>query len=215
MCIVADVPASCPQTQLLVDYVREEKRIGHVLVAGNSLTEDDMHLVELASFVTVDVMPGKRDPTGMTLPQQPIFRSLIPHQVPGLRAVTNPYSFSVKARENVPVLNVLATSGQNLENCVKYSKLTECEAMECFLKWRHFAPTAPDTLPCYAYFDQDPFILSESPDLLVCAGTEFSTKAVECGSRTVVVPSFKNSGVAVVVNMRTGKAYPVAFSIDQ
>ena len=35
--------------------------------------------------------------------------------------------------------------------------------MERSLQWRHLAPTAPDTLPCYPFCDTDPFVLGECP----------------------------------------------------
>ena len=31
------------------------------------------------------------------------------------------------------------------------------------LRWRHLAPTAPDTLTCYPFHDRDPFILTATP----------------------------------------------------
>ncbi len=35
--------------------------------------------------------------------------------------------------------------------------------MEGTLQWRHLAPTAPDTLPCYPFCDTDPFVLDACP----------------------------------------------------
>ena len=35
--------------------------------------------------------------------------------------------------------------------------------MEALLRWRHLAPTAPDTLPAIPLSEADPFILTASP----------------------------------------------------
>jgi DNA polymerase delta subunit 2 len=31
------------------------------------------------------------------------------------------------------------------------------------LSWRHVAPTAPDTLGCYAFMEEDPFVILDCP----------------------------------------------------
>lgn len=38
-------------------------------------------------------------------------------------------------------------------------------AMEKTLEWSHMCPTAPDTLGCYPYSDEDPFIMDTLPDI--------------------------------------------------
>ena len=35
--------------------------------------------------------------------------------------------------------------------------------MEALLRWRHLAPTAPDTLPAIPLSEADPFIMTASP----------------------------------------------------
>lgn len=48
------------------------------------------------------------------------------------------------------------------------------------LTWRHLAPTAPDTLTCYPFADDDPFVLQQCPHVLF-AGNQpaFETRLQE------------------------------------
>lgn len=41
--------------------------------------------------------------------------------------------------------------------------------LEDTLAWRHMAPTAPDTLPCYPFCHNDPFIIKETPHVYFTA----------------------------------------------
>ena len=45
----------------------------------------------------------------------------------------------------------------------KVQERAGCAILEDSLRWRHMAPTAPDTLACYPFYIEDPFILSETP----------------------------------------------------
>lgn len=106
---------------------------------------------------------------------------------------------------------VLVHSGQPLDDMFRYlpsPPATRLALAEATLSWRHIAPTAPDTLWCHPYFTTDPFVLAETPDLyLVGNQPAFRTKLVaEAGAarcRIVLVPGFKQSGLLVLVNLRT------------
>jgi DNA polymerase delta subunit 2 len=54
--------------------------------------------------------------------------------------------------EPTVVRTILATSGQPLDDMFKYAPTTRLNLAEATLKWRHMAPTAPDTLWCHPYF---------------------------------------------------------------
>ncbi|KAL0186614.1 hypothetical protein M9458_018284, partial [Cirrhinus mrigala] len=93
--------------------------------------------------VSVDVMPGQYDPTNYTLPQQPLHRCMFPLSVPfpTLQLVSNPYQAIVDG------IRFLGTAGQNISDIVKYSSVDDhLEILESTLRFRHLAPTAPDTL---------------------------------------------------------------------
>jgi DNA polymerase delta subunit 2 len=84
---------------------------------------------------------------------------------------------------------------------------------EATLRWRHLAPTAPDTLWCHPYMRHEPFIVHETPEVYIVGNQPaFKTKlvsepaeegagAIRC--RIVLVPKFSESGVLVLVNLRT------------
>ena len=103
--------------------------------------------------------------------------------------------------------------------------LSPLDALHNCLLWRHVAPTAPDTLGCYPFFDSDPFALDDAhlPHLLF-AGCQraFGTRLVgdATGStrvRLVCVPHFATTGVAVLVNLRSATldAQPVCFAVGR
>lgn len=136
-------------------------------------------------------MPGADDPTNFTLPQQPFHQCLIPRcsRYTTLRRVTNPYEAYIGRRL------FLGASGQILDDLKKYTAATagfkgdqdameveddkaaasslsssswSLSLMEQLLKWRHMAPTTPDTLPCYPFCDIDPFVIRECPHVFFC-----------------------------------------------
>lgn len=49
--------------------------------------------------------------------------------------------------------------------------------LEATLQWRHIAPTAPDTLTCYPFTDDDPFIVTDCPHVYFVGNQpEYATK---------------------------------------
>ena len=87
------------------------------------------------------------------------------------------------------------------------------------LRWRHIAPTAPDTLATYPHFEQDPFVLAEAPHVYFAGNTkEFATSLVEsqdgrATTRVVCVPCFADTGVAVLVHLGTLECTPLQFGV--
>lgn len=124
--------------------------------------------------INVDLMPGEYDPSNFMLPQQPMHQCMFPKCVKSknFKAVTNPYQFEVVDRL------VLGTSGQNITDIERFSKFENqpLEALRSVLKWGHIAPTSPDTLPCYPYYNKDPFIIEKCPHILFTGNsTEYLT----------------------------------------
>lgn len=196
-------------------------RVVRVLVAGDSLHEQpveedakykkrksgvdrlasplrrlDALLAELAASVPVDVMPGRSDPATYQMPQQPLHPCLFPAAStnPGVRLLTNPATV-----RHAGGVVVSATSGQPQADMARLSAAAEpAELIERSLRWRHMAPSAPDTLACYPFEGRDPFVIDESPHVMV-AGSQaaFGTRLVEEGEgderrrvRVVAVPAF-------------------------
>jgi DNA polymerase delta subunit 2 len=123
--------------------------------------------------------------------------------------------------------SILVTSGQPILDMYKYlptppSSLVSIAAST--LRWRHIAPTAPDTLWCHPYRDRDPFVLRETPDIYFLGGMpQFGTELVssEDGTvrkerccRIVLVPSFSQTGILVLVNLRTLDVHRVDFGVE-
>uniref|UniRef100_A0A8C6V6D1 DNA polymerase delta subunit 2 n=1 Tax=Neogobius melanostomus TaxID=47308 RepID=A0A8C6V6D1_9GOBI len=158
---------------------------------------DDL-LLQLVSSVPVDVMPGQYDPTNYTLPQQPLHRCMLPLSsvYPTLQLAPNPADITVIVFETF------------------YSHL---EILEETLHLRHLAPTAPDTLGCYPFYQKDPFILQECPHVYFSGNApSFESKIIKGqeGQEVllVAVPEFSSTQTACMVNLRTLECEPVSFS---
>lgn len=53
--------------------------------------------------------------------------------------------------------------------------------LERCLRWRHLAPTAPDTLGCYPFNMDDPFLIAESPSVFFAGNRkQFATTLLHC-----------------------------------
>ncbi|XP_038558392.1 DNA polymerase delta subunit 2 [Micropterus salmoides] len=174
----------------------------------------DELLLQLVASVPVDVMPGQYDPTNYTLPQQPLHRCMFPlsSAYPTLQLASNPYM------ANIDGVRFLGTSGQNVCDIQKYSSLdSHLEILEETLRLRHLAPTAPDTLGCFPFYQKDPFILEECPHVYFSGNAPtFESKLIKGpdGQEVllVTIPEFSSTQIACLVNLRTLECEPVSFS---
>lgn len=185
-----------------MDFDFEASNVVRVIVAGNSVRTsmevrprtilirqpetqvtlqavkavDDL-LSSWSQSVNVDLMPGEFDPSNCMLPQQPMHHCMFPNCAPlgSFQCVTNPYGFYIEDR------HILGTSGQNVTNIEKYSQIDDfMDALKSIAKWSILAPTAPDTLPCYPFSDEDPFIVKECPHVLFAGNApQFKTTIYE------------------------------------
>ncbi|KAJ1307554.1 hypothetical protein OPQ81_001651 [Rhizoctonia solani] len=126
-------------------------------------------LQEIARTVPVHVLPGASDPTGTALPQQPMPSWIFKPQgqssggSEALHMESNPTWIHSNGR------GILVHSGQPLDDIYMHSVEDDRMSMvRNTLKWRHIAPTAPDTLWSYPFDGQDPFVLDKTPDVYVC-----------------------------------------------
>lgn len=179
-------------------------------------------LLPVAASLPMDLMPGASDPSNVNLPQQPLHHCLLPllARHAHFTSVTNPHAFELAG------LRVVGTSGQPVTDALKYrlegnvSETSEApspeQALEDMLRWRHLAPTAPDTLPCFPFAMSDPFVLAETPHLVFAGnqpryGTRLLALADGARVRIVSVPSFAATRTAVLVNLRTLRCHPISF----
>lgn len=170
-----------------------------------SLNEVDATLVELASKVPVDVLPGRDEPTNLSLPQ----KAMLPHLFPraqgcsGLRLAGNPYEREVGG------MQILGHAGQPVNDILRCSSISEpVHALTLTLEAMHVAPTAPDTLATQPFVESDPFIIDVMPHLFFSgghsrAGHEWRACARgDSGTQCVCVPSFHDHPAIVLVNLR-------------
>ncbi|KAH8485682.1 hypothetical protein H0E87_027212, partial [Populus deltoides] len=214
----------------MTGHLGDEKEQGiaaeivHVVIAGNSVEiplgllngqnlaskdqsrlsepvqELDILLTQIAAGVPVDIMPGSNDPANFCLPQQPLNRWLFPgsRAYNTFRSCTNPHCFELDG------VRILGTSGQNIDDLKKYSEgKDELEFMERTLKWRHLAPTTPNTLGCYPFTDRDPFLIESCPHVYFVGNQDKYGTRILKGSegqlvRLISIPKFCNTGMVVV-----------------
>jgi DNA polymerase delta subunit 2 len=112
----------------------------------------------------------------------------------------------------------LGTSGQSIDDIKRYSsKDSTLEIMEDTLKWAHLCPTAPDTLDCYPFYENDPFILKNSPHVYFVGNQEkFETKLVSIPStksfvRLVSIPKFSKTFELILLNLKTFDCTSIKF----
>ncbi|GFY99816.1 DNA polymerase delta small subunit [Actinidia rufa] len=167
------------------------------------IKELDILLTQIAAGVPLDIMPGPNDPANFSLPQQPLHRCLFPGSSAynTFKSCTNPHFFEL---DNV---RFLGTSGQNIDDLDKYSEAKDkLEFMERTLRWRHIAPTAPNTLGCYPFTDRDPFFIERCPHVYFVGNQDKYETRLMKGSegqvvRLICIPRFGETGIAVVLNL--------------
>ncbi|KAI3471531.1 hypothetical protein Pfo_028181 [Paulownia fortunei] len=177
------------------------------------IKELDILLTQVAAGIPLDIMPGTNDPANFSLPQQPLHRCLFPGSAAynTFRSCTNPHSFEL---DNV---RFLGTSGQNIDDLAKYSDAkSELEFLERTLRWRHVAPTAPNTLGCYPFTDRDPFFIEMCPHVYFVGNQDKYEASLIKGSdgqvvRLICIPRFAETGTAVVLNLRNLECHALSF----
>ncbi|XP_010036487.2 DNA polymerase delta small subunit isoform X1 [Eucalyptus grandis] len=211
--------------------------IVHVVIAGNSveiprgilnrqnlaskdlstlsepIKELDILLMQIAAGLPLDIMPGPNDPANFSLPQQPLNKCLFPGSSAynTFRSCTNPHCFEL---DNI---RFLGTSGQNIDDLDKYSEAkNKLEFMERTLKWRHLAPTAPNTLGCYPFADRDPFLIESCPHVYFVGNQDKYETQMLKGSegqlvRLISIPKFCETGTAVVLNLKNLECHTLTF----
>lgn len=97
---------------------------------------------------------------------------------------------------------------------IVYEPISELDALELTLKWKHICPTGPETVPTVPHgpTNPDPMVLRDDtvPSIYFCGNsTQFATKLVRNvndaapTTRLICVPKFAETGEAVLVNIKT------------
>ncbi|CAO3693059.1 unnamed protein product [Umbelopsis ramanniana] len=195
---------SVTERKVIVDD-KKPKKYGYdsTIYDASPVAALDKFLQQLCSSVTVDIMPGKNDPSNAHLPQQPLHHSLFTtaHKLSSLKPVTNPHWCELDG------VSFLGTSGQTIDDLDRYTEGFErIQLAEFTMSWRHIAPSAPDTLWCYPFQDRDPFIVEQCPDVYFIGNQPSFDTSELVGSkgqrvRVITIPSFSETGCLVLVNL--------------
>lgn len=174
----------------------------------------DQFLTVVSAAMPVDVMPGADDPCHYLLPQQPFHPCLLPHssQLATLNLCSNPYCCDVDG------VRIVGSSGQPLDDMQRYLPSDDrLAALARSLEFQHLAPTAPDTLGCYPFENNDPFVIDECPHLYF-AGNQPRFETTEVAgpagqrARVVLVPDFALEHTCVLVSLDTLECRPISFA---
>ena len=111
----------------------------------------------------------------------------------------------------------MGTSGENVNAVMAHSKLeSPLEIMKRQLKWRHICPTAPDTLRSYPFEDDDPFVLTNCPNVYFVGGQkEFMTDVVQSPNiivRLIAVPKFALTRSLALLDIDTLEAFHICLA---
>lgn len=188
----------------------------------------DEFLSDLLPSLPITLLPGANDPANVALPQQPLHPALFPKSrlyaeppaktnetIHGLDTVTNPWDGDIEG------YRVLGTGGQTVADLLKYvDDVDALEVMEMMLRWRCIAPTAPDTLWCYPFQDDDPLLVKECPHVYFAGCQDrFGKKIVEgpAGQQVLLisVPRFRESGQIVLLDLETNEVEVVEIGVVQ
>ncbi|XP_059053766.1 DNA polymerase delta subunit 2 [Achroia grisella] len=213
-------------------YQEELSKVVRVIVAGGvfasysdecilnesdviaSAESVDAFAAAVSAVAPLDLMPGCKDPSGIMLPQKPFHYCLFPKAVEykSFHRVPNPYECDIAG------FTCLGTSGEPLKNIMKYSNLNNrLEIMKNTLKWRHMAPTCPDTVPCTPCVVTDPFIIQNCPAIYFSGNSEEFATDVYKGEdgqhvRLVCLPDFSTSKTMAIVNLQNLECFSMTFS---
>ncbi|OMJ23995.1 DNA polymerase delta small subunit [Smittium culicis] len=175
----------------------------------------DEYLSQLTNCLDVILMPGESDPTSSILPQQQISVDIMlpkTHSMNSLHSTTNPAMFDI---DNVSFLGSSGQNVQDISRCLVDHNLIDIAYST--LSSRLFAPTSPDTIPCYPSQTHDPLILTECPNVYFIGNMPYFDSRVvvsEDGEKSVLivlVPKFSTTGELVLFDLQSKSVQLVQF----
>jgi DNA polymerase delta subunit 2 len=201
------------------DLLNKAKYLTKNYIVGsvNAIKQLDEYLLQIINKLEVDLMPGEFDPSNLMLPQQPLHHSMFTKSIASeyrynLHTVTNPYRFTVND------VCFLGSSGQFIDDMRRSTSMDDpTELMKLSMQACHLGPTCPDTLACYPYYGQDPFILNEMPDVYFAGNQNvykhevFTPSGQEKSVHLVSLPKFSLTNSCVFLNMSTLQSEEMIF----
>ncbi|KAF3186150.1 hypothetical protein TWF106_005681 [Orbilia oligospora] len=223
--IIAGNSLSEPHTQATDDAVAaasssrpiKSKKYGYDAASYNAKPTAvlDALLADLCTSISVTLMPGETDPANASLPQQRMHPTMFPtaKYYTGSTFIpsTNPHACEIDG------VRFLGTSGQTIDDVFKYVDGDDrLEMMERTLRWRLVAPTAPDTLWCYPFQDDDQFVIETCPHVYFVGNqSEFGTRLTHGLNnqevRLITIPRFSETGELVLVDLETLDCEVISF----
>ena len=94
------------------------------------------------------------------------------------------------------------------------------DALERTVVWQHLAPTAPDTLACFPFKNNDPFVIQgRCPDVVFTGNAEaFGTRNITLSSgqqvTLIAVPRFSTTGTVALLDLETKEVRSLSINID-
>ncbi|EWC46283.1 hypothetical protein DRE_04454 [Drechslerella stenobrocha 248] len=195
----------------------KHKKYGYDAAAYNPkpTTTLDSLMADLCTSISVTLMPGESDPANTSLPQQKMHPTMFPaakyYTGSTFIPTTNPSACEIDG------VRFLGTSGQTIDDIFKYVDSNDrLGMMERTLRWRHVAPTAPDTLWCFPFQDVDKFIVEDCPHVYFVGNQpEFGTRLAygpkDQVVRLVALPKFSETGELVLLDLDTLECELVSF----
>ncbi|ELA46637.1 hypothetical protein VCUG_01863 [Vavraia culicis subsp. floridensis] len=197
ICFIADLKIrnSMGELNVVIDYISNSKRVTDLVIIGDlfdEVTKENADL--LTQFIEnfgadTFIIPNTNDPTNKLLPQQPISNRLIDYNCLFL---PSPAQFETGTK-------MLFIPPVAVNDIKLYGETSAIKIMKMLVRTRHICPTAPDTVGCIPYKDEDPFILNEMPDYVFTLGDKFEK---EIGKITYfVLPSFSKTKKVIILTL--------------
>lgn len=159
------------ENDLLAEKMRKSRQVKPYTESIQAVMHLDDFFAELSKTIAVDVMPGESDPSSHLMPQQPFHPCMFPKSCmfATFNCTTNPFHAIYDDH-----VELLATSGQNVDIVSKFSSLNDpIQVMKKHLLWGSSAPSAPDNLYSVPYEEEDPYVIDFIPDIYIAGCQEY------------------------------------------
>lgn len=177
--------------ELLAQKMKRSRQVKPYTNSIQAIKHMDNFFAQLSKTINVDVMPGPSDPSSHLIPQQPFHPCMFPKSCmfATFNCSTNPHHGIYDDK-----VEILATSGQNIDIISKFSCLTDpIEIMKCHLKWGNSAPSAPDNLYSVPYEDDDPHVIDFIPDIYIAGCQEYYQTDYHTYEQTKLIEDLESS----------------------